>query len=92
MVAGKTYSEVNEAHAFDLEALMLAPYPYNTQSAAEVSNQLIAIGSLIRAADLSPGTSILELGIGWGNTAFHFARMGHKVVGLDIEEKYAAIV
>ena len=91
-IALKGYSEDNEALDFDLERAVRFPYPYNTQSAAEVSTQLIAIGSLIRAAQLAPLASVLELGIGWGNTAFHLARMGHPVLGLDIEPKYAQVV
>lgn len=44
----------NEESPFDLEQAKRSPYPYVTESALEVGNQLIAQGFLIKTANLKP--------------------------------------
>jgi 2-polyprenyl-3-methyl-5-hydroxy-6-metoxy-1,4-benzoquinol methylase len=85
------YDVSKEGHEFDLQAFIKKPYPYNTESFEIVGNQLIAIGSLIRAMQLPPKASILELGPGWGNTSLALAQMGHDVTTIDIEARYTEI-
>ena len=35
---------------------------------------------------IPPHSNILELGCGVGNDSYHFAKMGHKVLGTDFSE------
>ncbi len=92
IIAGKDYALANEASVFDVPGHILRPFPYSTQSAATVGDQLMAIGYIIRAMDLPAGASILELGVGWGNTALHLAQMGYAVTAIDIEPRFLELV
>ena len=91
-IAGKPYALANEESVFDVPGHIVRPFPYSTQSAATVGDQLMAIGYIIRAMDLPAGASILELGVGWGNTALHLAQMGHAVTAIDIEPRFIELV
>jgi 2-polyprenyl-3-methyl-5-hydroxy-6-metoxy-1,4-benzoquinol methylase len=89
---GKPYSTANEVSAFDPLEAANAPFPYHTKSAQTVGNQLIAIGYLIRALDLPPGSRVLEFGPGWGNTTIALARMGCLVTAVDIEPNFLKLI
>jgi len=89
---GKSYTVANEVTPFDLPTVVRHPFPYSTQSAETVGNQLIAIGHIIRTMGMGPGQSVLEFGPGWGNTTLVLARMGCKVTAVDIEAKFLALI
>jgi len=91
-VAGKPYKVNNEFFDFDVEYHTIHPYPFSTQDFRVVSRQLIGIGQVIRALALPPGSSILEMGAGWGNTSLFLAQMGYKVTVLDINPKYGELI
>ena len=91
-VAGKSYEIQNEFFDFDVHLHYLSPYPYITQDYRIVSRQLIAIGKVIEALALPPGSSILDMGAGWGNTSLFLAQMGYKVTVLDINPKYGELI
>jgi len=86
------YDVSREGNKFDLQKLIKKPFPYDTESSEIVGNQLIAIGSLIKAMQLQPKASVLELGPGWGNTSLALAQMGHVVTALDIESRYIELL
>ncbi len=89
---GKPYSTANEVSRFDPQEAADSPFPYHTRSAQTVGNHLIAIGYLIRALDLPPGSRVLEFGPGWGNTTIALARMGCHVTAVDIEPNFLKLI
>lgn len=91
-LAGNTYDVSRECHEFDLQTMINKPYPYGTESYEVVGNQLIAVGSLIKAMQLPPKASVLELGSGCGNTSLALAQMGHDVTTIDIEPRFSEIL
>ncbi len=90
-LTGIAYNVSREGHEFDLQAMIKKPFPYSTESYEIVGDQFIAIGSLIRAMQLSPKASVLEFGPGWGNTSLALAQMGHDVTTIDIEPRYVEL-
>lgn len=92
LVRGERHDPSNERTPIDLDTCVAAPFPYATQSAETVGNQLMAIGHLIKTMALPPRTAVLELGCGWGNVALALAQMGHEVTAIDIDPNMAALV
>lgn len=91
-LAGKSYEVQNEFFDFDVEHHVIHPYPFCTRDFRIVSRQLMGIGKVIEALALPPGSSILEMGAGWGNTSLLLAQMGYKVTVLDINQKYGELI
>lgn len=91
-VRGASYDSSNERTTIDLEACVAAPFPYATQSAETVGNQLLAVGHLIKTMALAPGSQVLELGCGWGNVTLALAQMGQRVTAIDIDPQMAELV
>jgi len=89
---GKPYAVTNEVSHLDPVASADRPFPFHTESARTVGDQLIAIGYLIRALDLPPRSTVLEFGPGWGNTTIALARMGHRVTAVDIEHNFLELI
>ena len=89
---GRPYSVKNEASPFDVEGAIAKPFPYSTESAETVGNQLIAIGYLIKHLALKPRSRVLEFGAGWGNTTIALARMGHHVTVIEIEPNFVKLI
>jgi 2-polyprenyl-3-methyl-5-hydroxy-6-metoxy-1,4-benzoquinol methylase len=82
----------NEESPFDLEQAKRSPYPYITESALEVGNQLIAQGFLLKTANLKPGAKVLEFGPGWGNTTLHMLTMGYELTVVEADEKFISLI
>jgi len=91
-VAGREYSTANEVTAFDIEAAVRRPFPYYTGSGTTAGEQLMAIGFILRAMALPPGSRILEFGPGWGNTTIALAQLGHHVTAVDIEPHFCELL
>jgi glycosyltransferase involved in cell wall biosynthesis/2-polyprenyl-3-methyl-5-hydroxy-6-metoxy-1,4-benzoquinol methylase len=87
-----SYSIENEKSPFDLEWAKMYPYPYQTRSATIVGDQLLAQGFLIKMMNLSPGSSIVEFGPGWGNTTLHLLQMGYEVTAVDAEPNFLELI
>lgn len=68
------------------------PFPYYTESPSTVGDHLIAVGYVIKTMGLPAGSSILELGPGWGNTTIALARMGYDVTALDIDNNFVDLI
>jgi hypothetical protein len=73
------YSTANEISGYSVDPRR--PFPYYTQSATTVGDQLMAVGFLIKMMNLPANSSVLEFGPGWGNTTIALARMGYAVTG-----------
>ncbi len=89
---GKPYQNTNEITPFDVATNTHKPFPFSTQSAQTVGNQLIAIGFLIKTLNLKANASVLEFGPGWGNTTVWLARMGYAVTAIDIEPRFVELI
>lgn len=89
-IAGRTYATANEASPFNMSADR--PFPYYTESWDTVSNQLTALGHIIRTMALPPRARILEFGPGWGNTTVTLARMGYDVTAVDVEQRFLDLI
>lgn len=84
LIANRPYGTANEVTPYDIESYVRRPAPYSSGDAAAIGDYLMAIGHVIRAMDLPPASSILEMGFGWGNTTVPLAMSGYKVKGIDI--------
>lgn len=91
-VAGRDYATANEVTAFDIEAALHRPFPFSTGSAATTGEQFMAVGWLVRAMALPPGSRILEFGPGWGNTTLMLAKLGYQVTAVDIEPHFCELL
>ncbi len=70
----------------------LTVYPFTTQDPVCTGYYLIGVGMLLKAAQLKPGSTIVEYGIGWGHTTLALAQLGYNVIAVDIEEKFLKLV
>lgn len=91
-IAGRPYSPSAERSIFDAAAAARSPHPFNTGSAEVVGDQLIALGFLLKAMGLAPGSSVLEFGPGWGNTTDALLRMGHRVTAVEIDPAFVDLI
>ena len=91
-IAGRDYDTANEVTAFDVEAAVARPFPFSTGSAVTTGEQMMAVGWLLRAMALPPGSRIVEFGPGWGNTTIALAKLGHHVTAVDIEPHFCALL
>lgn len=67
-------------------------YPFTTQDAVCAGTYLVGVGLALRAAQLKPGATIVEYGIGWGHTTLALAQLGYNVIAVDIEDKFLKLV
>lgn len=67
-------------------------YPFTTQDVVCTGNYLVGVSLALRAAQLKPGATIVEYGIGWGHTTLALAQLGFNVIAVDIEEKFLKLV
>lgn len=89
-IARRHYRVSNESHEFDSK--IEAYYPYNTRNPQIIAAHIIASGAILEAITKPPPGRVLELGVGWGNTALQIGLSGYEVTVLDIEKKYLDIV
>jgi 2-polyprenyl-3-methyl-5-hydroxy-6-metoxy-1,4-benzoquinol methylase len=86
----KVYEVDNEQSNFPVDPNR--PFPYYTESPQTVGHHLMGIGFIIQTMGLSAGSSILELGAGWGNTTEALARMGYDVTAIDIDPTFVGLI
>ncbi len=91
-LSGKPYTAANEVTRLDTDAMARLPFPYFTESATAVGDQLMAIGFLIKSLGLPSGSSVLEFGCGWGNLTIALARTGYDVTAVDIAPDFLEVV
>ncbi len=92
-ISGREYSVANEASNWlSVDEAIKRPFPYYTDSYQTVSDQLIAIGLIVKTMRLPPRSRILEFGPGWGNTTVTLARMGYRVTAVDIESRFLDVI
>lgn len=91
VISGRDSYEVSNEH-MDFPLDPNRPFPFYTESPQVVGHQLMGIGFIITALNLPPGSSVLDLGAGWGNTTIALARMGYDVMAVDVNERFAAFI
>jgi SAM-dependent methyltransferase len=52
----------------------------------------MAVGYIIMTMRLPAKAKVLDMGVGWGNTAVTLAQMGYDVTAIDIEPKFVELV
>jgi 2-polyprenyl-3-methyl-5-hydroxy-6-metoxy-1,4-benzoquinol methylase len=91
-LAQKTYAIENEHHDFDQASLRIRPYPYNLRNQKVIAAHIIAAGAILEAIEAPPPAKVLEMGVGFGNTALQIGLSGYDLSVLDIEKKFLEIV
>jgi SAM-dependent methyltransferase len=91
-IAGKDYTTANEVTVFDVAGALRRPFPYATGSCATTGEQFILMGSVLGRMALAPGSRVLEMGAGWGNTTLVLAELGHSVTAVDIEPRFCELI
>jgi 2-polyprenyl-3-methyl-5-hydroxy-6-metoxy-1,4-benzoquinol methylase len=91
-LTGNLYSTEYEATHFDVDAALRRPFPFYTNSTATAGEYFMAIGFVLRAMALPPGSRVLEFGPGWGITTVWLAQLGHHVTAVDIEPRFCELI
>jgi ubiquinone/menaquinone biosynthesis C-methylase UbiE len=90
-ISGRDRYEVNNEHMeFPMDPNR--PFPFYTESPQIVGHQMMGIGFIITVLNLPSGSSVLDLGAGWGNTSIALARMGYDVMAVDVNEPFAKFI
>lgn len=92
LLRSSPYSVHREALPIYVNETIEQPYPYVTKSSEIVGNQLIAIGSLIKAMNLKPGQSVLEMGGGHGNNTLQLTQLHCDVTSIDISKDFLKVI
>lgn len=87
-----SYDIKNESTEFNIEDAKKTPFPYSTHSASTVGDQLLAIGYIIKKMNLSPGSSVVEFGPGWGNMTLALCQMGHNITCVEVENGFIDLI
>jgi len=91
VISGRQSYEVQNEH-MDFPVDPNRPFPFYTESPQTVGHQMMGIGFIITAMNLPPGSSVLELGAGWGNTTVALARMGYDLTAVDVNEAFTKVI
>lgn len=93
-ISGTTYNPVvTELTDFDIDLHADGPTSYGPHVApAEIAMHFHRLSSAIRFADLPLGSSIMDMGCGWGFSSELLAQCGFSVTAVDINPKFVALV
>lgn len=91
-ISGRRYEVHHEVVDVDVERYSKDPFPFYTRSAALVGDHLTAVGQVVKALDLPPGSRVLELGAGWGNTTMAMAQTGYHVTAVDVAPDFVQLI
>ena len=89
------YTTDNEQVDMDVEERTFRPFPYYSKSLNLASQHYSLMGGLMRFMGEhlgEGGNSILECGVGYGNTTLALSMLGHQVTALDINPNYCEVV
>jgi 2-polyprenyl-3-methyl-5-hydroxy-6-metoxy-1,4-benzoquinol methylase len=90
-LAGRHYNTANEETVFNVESVVVRPFPY-AASCQVAGAHLGAIAFLLRNIHLQSGAKVLDVGPGWGNTTLALAQFGFQVTALDIEPRFCDLI
>jgi SAM-dependent methyltransferase len=86
------YQVAAERSFFDMPAALRHPYPYSTESAVQVADQLAAYSFIIRTLPLRPGCRVIEFGPGWGNLTLQLAMMSIHTTAVDVNPLFVELL
>ncbi|WP_372400667.1 class I SAM-dependent methyltransferase (plasmid) [Azospirillum sp. HJ39] len=87
-----SYSVESEISGFNIDEFTVRPFPFFTKSIKLAAQHYSLIGKFLGMMDAKPGDTILECGVGFGNTTLALAMLGCQVTALDIAESYCEVV
>lgn len=92
-LSGRSYAPSNEVTVFDVEHAAIRPFPFGLGSLGVIGDHLMVLGQLVRAlGDLPPGASVLDCGVGWGNSSVVLAKAGMRVTAIEVEPRFVELV
>jgi 2-polyprenyl-3-methyl-5-hydroxy-6-metoxy-1,4-benzoquinol methylase len=92
-IIGREYdSKVDELTKFNLNEHLESPNAYGNRPPTDIALAFQRLAFAIRSTDLPLGSSILDMGCGWGLSTEFFAQMGFKVTAVDINPNFIELV
>lgn len=92
-ISGRSaYVVDHEFSQLDPVAAKANPFPFSSQSAELVGDQLLAQGFLLKTLNVAPGARLLEFGPGWGHTTELFLRLGWKVTAVEVDPGFCELL
>ena len=92
-ISGKSNYEVTTEESYlDIDKAVYNPYPYQTKSVERLALYHHLLGKLMSMIKLPAGSSILDMGCGWGTTSLELSQIGFKVTSLDINNYFCQLV
>ena len=82
----------NEKSEINVDEAIRIPFPYSTRSNKTVGDYLMGLGFLIKNFELPPGSRILEIGAGWGESTLALIRMGYDVSIVEVDPNMAMLI
>lgn len=86
-IRGHKYATTYEHTPFDFNHEIRQPYPYGTRSINTVGDTLIGYGHIIKNLPITPTSSVLEVGSGYGSLSIHLAPMHIDLTCIDIDKR-----
>jgi SAM-dependent methyltransferase len=91
-ISGRTYSDAEcELTPFDQNQAVRALAAYPNRSPKNLNRYFHAVAKLADQFDAEGPCDVLELGSGWGFSTEYMARLGHRVVGVDINPDFVSV-
>ncbi|MBV8457197.1 MAG: methyltransferase domain-containing protein, partial [Acetobacteraceae bacterium] len=91
-IYGRRYTDMEcELTPFDQEQAFRSLLAYPGRSPANLNRYFHAMAKLADQFDVEGPCDVLELGSGWGFSAEYMARLGHRVVAVDINPDFVAV-
>ena len=92
-ISGKSNYEVTTEESYlDVDKAVYNPYPYQTKSVERLALYHHLLAKLMSMIKLPAGSSILDMGCGWGTTSLELSQIGFKVTSLDINKYFCELV
>lgn len=93
IISGRQNYDIKyEETFFNEDEMKICPFPYNTQSASTVGDQLLAIGFIIKKTNLPKNSNIIKFGPGYGNLTLALAQMGHNMTCVEVEKRFIDLI
>ena len=67
-------------------------YPFSSRDTRFIGEYWMGVYFALKLFDDAPDRSVLEYGVGWGNTTIALLQSGFKVVAVDIEQKWLRLL
>jgi heptosyltransferase-2 len=88
-ITGKSYNDLeSEQTYYDKDVMVSGPLAYPGRTPRDLNRYFHAMAKLMDEFHLDEPSTVLDLGSGWGFTSEYMARLGHHVVGVDINPDF----